>query len=338
MKANSTGYSMAIVGSTTLKGKELREVLVEKRFPVKKMRLLDVKEEGKLTEFDGEPKLVQKIEEDSFDGVDIAFFCGDPAETVKYLTWAEKKGFTAIDLSQAHLAKKNVPIVVMGINEGKILRNRGIIKNPHPITISLCTVLHLLIRAFGIQYSVCTVYQPASEYGEEGMDELFNQTISILNFKRAEGKIFTKQVAFNLIPRVKKPYSKRYLHYESELINEIKAVMGREFPPFTLSMIQAPVFHSHAISMFVALKSEPTAEEVESQLKASAALCQDPLSPTPVEAAGSDIINLGRVRRDNQIDRGYWLWTVTDNLRRGCALNAVSIAELLISSSKEKST
>ncbi|MFB0518181.1 MAG: aspartate-semialdehyde dehydrogenase, partial [Acidobacteriota bacterium] len=148
MKANSSGYSMAIVSPTTLKGKELREVLVEKRFPVKKMRLLDVKEEGKLTEFDGEPKLVQKIKEDSFDGVDIAFFCGDPTETAKYLPLAEKKGFTAIDLSQALLAKKNVPVVVAGINDGKILRNRGIIKNPHPITISLCTVLHLLKRAF----------------------------------------------------------------------------------------------------------------------------------------------------------------------------------------------
>ncbi len=338
MNAYSSGYSMSIVGPTTLKGKELREVLVEKRFPIKKMRLLDAGKGGKLTEFNGEPKLVQQIEDDSFDGVDIAFFCGDPAETAKFLPWAEKKGFTAIDLSQAHLAGKNVPVVVAGVNEGKIIRNRGIIRNPHPITISLCTILHLLKRAFGIQYAVCTIYQPVSEYGEEGMDELFKQTISVLNFKRAEGKIFTKQVAFNLIPRVKKPYAKRYLDYESELINEIKAVMGREFPPLTISMIQAPVFHSHAISMFVALNSEPTSEEVESQLKTSAALCQGPLSPTPVESAGSDIINLGRVRRDKQIDRGYWLWIVTDNLRRGCALNAVRIAELLVSSSKARST
>lgn len=337
MKGNSTGYSMAIVGSTTLKGKELREVLVEKRFPVKKMRLLDHKEQGQLTEFDGEPKLVKKIEEDSFDGVDIAFFCGDPAETAKYLPWAEKKGFTAIDLSQTPLAKKDAPIVVVGVNEEKIIKNRGIIRNPHSITISLCTILHLLKRAFGIQYSVCTVFQPVSEYGEEGMDEFFNQTISVLNFKRAEGKIFTKQVAFNLIPRVKKPYAKRYIDYESILINEIRAVMGREFPPLTLSMIQAPIFHSHAISMFVVLHSEPTAEEVESQLKTCTALFHDPLSPTPVETAGSDIINLGRVRRDKQIDRGYWLWMVTDNLRWGCALNAVRIAEFLISSAKGRS-
>jgi len=341
MKGNQTGYSMAIVGSTILKGKELREVLVEKRFPVKKMRLLDYKKGGELTEFDGEPKLVQKIEENSFDGVDIAFFCGDPAETAKYLPWAEKKGVTAIDLSQAPPPKKETPIIVIGVNEGEIAKNRGIIRNPHPITISLCTVLHLLQRTFGIQYSVCTVFQPASEYGKEGMDELFNQTIGVLNFKKAAGRIFPKQLAFNLIPRVKKPYAKRYIDYESIIINEIRAVLGKEFPPLTLSLIQAPIFHSHTISMFVTLRSEPTAEEVESQLTnrqltTFTDLLQDPLSPTPVEVACSDTINLGRVRRDKQIERGYWLWVVTDNFRRGCALNAVRIAELLISSRNRK--
>ena len=337
MKGNLTGYSVAIIGSTTLKGKELREVLVEKRFPVKNMSLLDHKEGGQLSEFDGEPKLVQKIEEDSFNGVDITFFCGDPADTAKYLPWAERKGFTAIDLSQAPPSKKETPIIVVGVNEGEILKNRGIIRNPHPITISLCTILHLLQRAFGIHYSVCTVFQPASEYGKEGMDELFNQTVGVLNFKKAEGKIFSKQVAFNLIPRVKKPYAKRYIEYESILINEIRNVLGKEFPPLTLSLIQAPIFHSHAIAMFVNLLSKPTAEEVEKQLTnrqltSFTTLLQDPLSPTPVEAASSDMINLGRVRRDKQIDRGYWLWVVTDNLRRGGVLNAVRIAELLISS------
>jgi len=341
MKGNRTGYSIAIVGSTILKGKELREVLVEKRFPVKKMRLLDCKEGGELTEFDGEPKLVQKIGEDSFDGVDIAFFCGDPAETAKYLPWAEKKGFIAIDLSQAPPPKKETPIIVIGVNEGEIPKNRRIIRNPHPITISLSTILYLLQRAFGIQYSVCTVFQPTSEYGEEGMDELFTQTIGVLNFKKAAGSIFPQQLAFNLIPRVKKPYAKRYIDYESVIINEIRAVLGEEFPPLTLSLIQAPIFHSHPISMFVTLQSEPTTEEVESQLTnrqltTLTTLLQDPLSPTPVEAASSDTINLGRVRRDKQLARGYWLWMVTDNLRRGCALNAVSIAEFLISAGNRK--
>jgi len=342
MKENTTGYSLAIVGSNTLKGKELRGVLAEKRFPIKKMRLLDYKEGGQLTEFDGEPKLVQKIEEDSFDGVDIAFFCGDPADTAKSLPLVEKKGFTAIDLSQSPPPNKETPIIVIGVNEGEVIKNRGIIRNPHPITISLCTILHLLQRTFGIQYSVCTVFQPASEYGEEGIDELFNQTIGVLNFKRTEGKIFSKQVAFNLIPRVRKPYAKRYIDYESILIREIRAVLGKEFPPLTLSLIQAPIFHSHAILMFVTLQSEPTAEEVESQLTNRqltpfTTLLQDPLSPTPVEAASSDTINLGRVRRDKQIDQGYWLWMATDNLRRGCVLNAVRIAELLISSRKKGS-
>jgi len=337
-KRDKKGCKVAIVQSTTLKGKEVKQVLTEQGFSTSSLKLLDIEEyKGKLTHFAGEAKVVLGIEKDSFAGVEIAFFCGSSEDTKKYLPWALQHQVTSIDLSQAMGDKEGTPYIVYGINDEDIEACQGIIGNPHPATILISTFLHSLGSAFPVKYAICTLLQPVSEQGEEGIEELYNQTVNLLNFNKIPVDIFKKQLAFNLLPLSLLPADKETKEIEAIITKQITKILKQPSLSLALRVIQAPVFHSYAILLFVHLKEEVSVETLQKRLwgrkdvKLDALHLKKETCPSPVEVAGKDDIYLGQIKKDANLKAGYWFWLVADNIRRGSALNAVRIAELLIS-------
>jgi len=336
-KHKKDGHEVAIVQSNTLKGKEVKQVLTERCFPLSSLKLLDIEEyKGHLTQFSGEAKIVLGINEESFKGIEIAFFCGDSENTKKYLPWARQHNVTCIDLSQAITDKGNVPYIVQGINDEDIKICKGIIGNPHPAAIIISTFFHSLCSAFPIEYAICTVFQPASEFGEEGINELYKQSINLLNFNKIPVEIFKKQLAFNLLPASLLSKKNDTQEAENVIAKQINKILKQPSFSFTLRLIQTPTFHSYAILIFVRLEKEVPVKNLKEtlatklNLKLPSSKSKKELWPSPAEVAGNDDIHLGQIRKDSNLKAGYWFWMVADNLRRGCALNAVSIAEMLI--------
>jgi aspartate-semialdehyde dehydrogenase len=331
-------YKVAIVQSSTLKGKELKQVLEERCFPISSLKLLDVEEyKGKLTQFGDEAKIVLGIDEDSFEKVDIAFFCGSPDNTQKYLPWAQRHKVICIDLSQAMVKNEDIPHIVSGINDKDIRGYNGVVVNPHPVAIIISTFLHALNHASPVEKVICTVFQPASELGEEGINELFNQSVSLLNFHEIPIDIFKKQLAFNLLPASILSNKNDIDEIEDIIVKQINKILKYSISPFTLRLVQAPVFHSYSLFAFAQLKEELPVSDIQKNLSLKSGLIfpasksRKALWPSPAEVAGNDDIYLGQIKKDNNIKAGYWFWIVADNLRRGCVLNAVSIAEMITS-------
>jgi aspartate-semialdehyde dehydrogenase len=335
---NKKCYKVAIVQSSTLKGKEIKQVLEERCFPISSLKLLDIEEyKGKLTQFGEEAKIVLGIDEDSFKEVDIAFFCGSPDNTQKYLPWAQRQDVTCIDLSQAMSKNEDIPHIVSGINDSDIRGYKGVVVNPHPAAIIISTFFHTLSKTFPTHNAISTVFQPASEFGEDGINELFNQSVNLLNFSEIPVAVFKKQLAFNLLPASILSNKNDIDEIENIIIKQIKIILKNSQSPFALRLLQAPVFHSYSILAFVQLKKELPVADIQKKLsnkftlKYPATESKKALWPSPAEVAGNDDIYLGQIKKDDSLKAGYWFWIVADNLRRGCALNAVSIAEIITS-------
>ena len=338
---NESGYHVALVGASTLKGKEIKEVLQERQFPLSRLEMLDADEVGgQLTEFDDEPAIIQPVSRDSFEGIDLAFFASSPAFTEKHWQLAEANDAQIIDLS--YFLESNPKAILRSPmiehlwtndedDSHAQLRDSRILVAAHPAAIATVAILLNLSVHFDVKRMAITIYEPVSEHGKAGVDELHQQTVNFLSFQKVPRQVFHSQVAFNLQAGCGDDRRPALREVEQRIHRHVEIVLGGRARRPALRVLQAPIFYGYALSCFVELKdSIPTAAIEEALDREPLAICQDPeAQPTVVDVAGSDHIVLGSVKSDPACDTGYWIWGVLDNLRL-TAHNAVQIAEELV--------
>jgi len=330
---------LALVGTDTLRGKEMKDVLDSNRLFFDSIDFFDpdVKEEySKLTEFRGVPKVVHHIEKDSLVDTDLVFLAADQQTNREYGDLARSQGFQVIDLSETFNAEEETPVVVAGINDRAILREKpGIVANPHPVTIILSHVLDAVHRKFKLEKAVTFVLQPVSAFEESGIEELASQSFAILNSSALIKKVFKAQIAFNLLSHTEPLDEDGFDTVETQVMVEVGKVLGVEDLPLTLSIIQAPVFHTYSIMVYFELTRGAGLQAIKDLFKRSSYFkLTTPTLSSPassVSVAGKDKIHIGQIKKVNTLPNSFWLWAVADNLTRGSALNAFEIAEKILS-------
>jgi aspartate-semialdehyde dehydrogenase len=318
--------NVAIVGSSSPIGKELREIIETSAFPVGALTLLETEEyAGLLQEFAGEIRITQIISPQAFEDTDIAFFACSPEIIEAYAASGSPFPELTIDLTQTD---RNGILFLKGVSAPSRLHGAGYYLNPHPATIALGRVLARIQSAFHLESASVTILSPASERGSAGVNELQEQTVELLNFQPVESKVFRGQLAFNLLPEIETAS-----RTEDLIRRQLSELMGSQMPPIGVASIQAPVFHSHACSVFLKLRETISTGEIRACLsEAGGSLTvhsEDGLSPSPVTVVGSDTVHIVRVSADPSLPGCCFLWIVSDNLRIA-ASNAVQIAESLM--------
>jgi aspartate-semialdehyde dehydrogenase len=329
-------FRVAIIGAGTLKGRELKDVLADRNFPAQDIRLLDDDESlGQLEAVGEEPTFIQGVLPEHLENVDFTFFAADEAFTRNTWQMAHKAGSDIIDLSYALENEKGVllraPWVERELGLGPLVDfTPAPVTIAHPAAVVLALVLLRAQKVGRIVRTVATVFQPASEYGKRGMDELHEQTVNLLSFQQLPKAIFDTQVAFNLIDR----YGEKALSPLNTLENRIRrhflTLVGDRVAVPSLMLLQAPIFHGHAFSLYLELEQAAQMEELTAALSGEHVdvLQSAEESPSNVNAAGQEQIQVF-VRRDSQLPGGFWLWAASDNLRIA-ALTAVECAESMI--------
>jgi aspartate-semialdehyde dehydrogenase len=313
---------IAISNPLTLVGKELQSILNMRGIPYAHMELIDTTgvEEEKLTATEEGAAVVRRASDDSFLGADVVFFCGSAESNEPYIERAIDDGAFVIDLSQPS-SIEGARAVVVGVNEHSI-EEKQVAVSPHPVTIPIALITAQLQRAGKLRLCAVSVVQPASEYGQAGVDELFQQTISALNLKSMPSEVFDRQLAFNLYPAVGGDESEMYVS------EQLRQIMMTNFP-LALSITQGTIFHGHSFSFFAEFEEPIDVDAIRAQLDRSEAIEVAAIDETiaTLDAAGRDEILIGRVHGNKDVPNGVWIWAVADNLRRSSALNAVLIAE-----------
>ena len=328
---------LALVGSESLRGKEILSVLASKKFPVASFELFDpdVEEEySKLSQFRDEAKVVHALTPAALEGIDLIFLAADTATNLRYGRLAAEKDYLAIDLGETFNADVKVPLVVAGINDAGIRKERPpLVANPHPAAIVLAHLLATLRAGFGVARAVSVVLEPASAFAEEGIRELAEQSTAMLGGGTACRRIFPDPLAFNLLARTGRAGRKGSPPLETRIAAEVRRVLGPEEIPLSVSTVLVPVFHTYSIMIHVELARDASAADLKACFKANevfrVAIPGDaPVTPRAV--AGKDRIHLGEIRKDPALPKSFWLWAIADNLTVGSALNAYGIARALV--------
>jgi aspartate-semialdehyde dehydrogenase len=332
----SKSFHVAIVGATGLVGKEMRVVLEERRFPVSRLSLLaSERSAGEIQEFRGEAQVVGALKQDSFEGVDIVLFSAGEDLSREYAPVAAKAGAVVIDNSAAWRMDSKCPLVVPEVNADDIWSHGGIIANPNCSTIQLVVALKPLHDEAELTRVVVATYQSVSGMGSEALDELFSQSVSVINMKPLDQKVFRKQMAFNLLPHCGSVRDEGWTTEELKIVQETRKILGEPDLRVTATAVRVPVFISHGEAVFAEFESELSVERARELWSEAPGLeVLDDLAqgeyPQPVDTAGQDGVFVGRLRKDPSVQHGLCFWVVADNLRKGAATNAVQIAEALV--------
>ncbi len=329
-------YIVAVAGATGAVGQEMIEILEERKFPVGELRpLASERSEGKTISFKGKDIKVKRLTKDSFKGVDIAFFSAGASRSLEFAPIAVKEGAVVVDNSSAFRMDPSVPLVVPEVNRHAIFKHRGIIANPNCSTIQMVVVLKPLHDAVRIKRVVVTTFQSVSGTGLKAMDELLEQTRSILSFKDVECKVYPYQIAFNLLPHIDSFLDNSYTKEEMKMVNETRKIIEDDTIRVTATTVRVPAFRCHSESVNIETEKKISASEARAILSTASGIIvyDDPkrnIYPLPIDVTGKDEVYVGRIREDESIPNGLNLWIVADNLRKGAAFNAVQIAEELI--------
>jgi aspartate-semialdehyde dehydrogenase len=331
-------YCVAIVGATGAVGEQMREVLEERLFPVGELRLLaSERSAGQFLEFRSENLRVQVLREDSFEDVDIALFSAGRSVSEKFAPQAVAAGAVVIDNSPQFRMDADVPLVVPEVNAAEIgrYRERGIIANPNCSTIQMVVALKPIHDVAQIRRVVVSTYQSVSGAGRMAMEELSQQTIALFNGRDLPRHKFPHQIAFNCIPHIDAFLDNGYTKEEMKMVYETRKILNDDSIGITATSVRVPVFCGHSEAVNVETEKKLTAADVKAILREAPGvlLCDEPQSdvyPMAIDAVGKEATYVGRVREDESIANGINLWVVADNLRKGAALNAVQIAEILI--------
>jgi len=332
------GYRVAVVGATGNVGREILNILGERQFPFDEVAALaSSRSTGDEIDFgdSGEMLKVKNLEHFDFTGWDIALFAAGSEVSKVYAPKAAAAGCTVIDNSSLYRMDPDVPLIVPEVNADAIsgYRKKNIIANPNCSTAQLVVALKPLHDAAKIKRVVLSTYQSVSGTGKSAMDELFNQSRNIFVGDPAEPEIYPKQIAFNVIPQAGDFLDDGSTTEEWKLVVETKKILDPAIK-VSATCVRVPVFVSHSEAVNVEFENEISADEARKILReAPGVMVVDKREPggyvTPVEAVGDYATYVSRIREDPTVDNGLSLWVVSDNLRKGAALNAVQIAELL---------
>jgi len=326
----------ALVGSETLRGREIRTVLGARKFPLQSFEFYDpdvVEEFSKLTQFGDEPKVVHHLDREALEGLDLVFLAADAKTNAEYGEGAATGGYRALDLAETFNAREDIPLVVAGVNDAAI-RGRGVplIANPHPVTIILSHLLHALAGPLGPAKAVAVVLEPASAFEVAGIQELADQSFALLNSSTMPKKVFREQAAFNLLSRTEKPDKAGFSAREARVMAECRRVLFPAEVPLSLSIVLVPVFHTYSVMAYVELRKKAALADVTAALRADPAIRLGAAGPgivSAVNVAGKDQIFVGQIKKAESLPGGFWIWAVADNLTAGSALNAYEIARSL---------
>ncbi len=329
-------YVVAVAGATGAVGREMIEILEERKFPVEKLVLLaSERSEGERLEFRGKNEVVKLLSKDAFKGVDIALFSAGAERSLEFAPAAVKDGAVVIDNSSAFRMDPKVPLVIPEVNAHALAGHTGIIANPNCSTIGMVVVLKPIHDAVKIRRVVVTTFQSVSGTGKDAIDELAGQTVALLNFRDIEKKVYPHQIAFNCLPHIDAFLDNGYTREEMKMVNETRKIMEDDSIRVTATTVRVPVFRCHSESVNIETEKNLSANEARAILSGAPGIIvyDDPkknLYPLAIDVAGKDEIFVGRIRVDESIPNGINMWIVSDNLRKGAALNAVQIAERLI--------
>jgi aspartate-semialdehyde dehydrogenase len=331
-------YNVAVVGATGAVGEQMREILEERQFPVGELRLLaSERSAGQFLPFQGRQLPVQVLNEDSFKEIDIGLFSAGGSVSAEFVPLAVAAGAVVVDNSATFRMEPDIPLVVPEVNAREIAnyKTRGIVANPNCSTIQLVVALKPIHDAARIKRVVVSTYQSVSGAGRKAMDELSQQVAALFNGREIKKEKFPHQIAFNCIPHIDVFLESGYTKEEWKMINETRKILGEPNLPVTATTVRVPVFLSHSESVNVETYVKLSAAETKRILREAPGVivADEPENndyPTPIDAAGKDATYVGRIRDDDSVVNGLNLWVVSDNLRKGAALNAVQIAEILI--------
>ncbi len=328
-------YHVAIVGATGAVGIELLRVMERRDFPVAGLRLLaSPRSAGKTLEFRGREYAVEALTEDSFGGIDFAFFSAGSGTSQQFAPIAQKAGAVVIDNSSAFRMDAEVPLIIPEINPEDVRGHRGMIANPNCTTAVALMALYPLHRAFGLRRVFAASYQAVSGSGARAIEELRRQVEAIANGGEIVPEVYPHQIAFNALPQVDSFLENGYTKEEMKLQNEGRKMMHLPVFRASVTCVRVPVYRAHSIALSAEFE-RPVSVDAARDVLAKAPgldLVDEPAAhryPTPLAAAGKDNCQVGRLRLDCALENGLSLWVAGDQLLKGAALNAVQIAELL---------
>jgi aspartate-semialdehyde dehydrogenase len=335
-KSLSESYRVAIMGATGAVGTELLELLESRNFPIANIKLLaSARSAGTTLKFKGENLQVEAVTDDSFQDIDLVLASAGASTSKKWAYKAVDAGAVVVDNSSAFRMDSQVPLVVPEVNPKAAAEHKGIIANPNCTTILMCLAVWPLHQVQPIQRLVVATYQSASGAGARAMAEMKSQAEAILNGKAPKAEIFPYPLAFNLFPHNSPLNEEGYCTEEMKMVNETRKIFGSDEIRITATCVRVPVLraHSEAINLeFAQPFSVTQAREILSQAP-GVKLVEDWQAnyfPMPIEASGQDDVFVGRIRQDISHPCGLELWLSGDQIRKGAALNAVQIAELLV--------
>ncbi len=334
----SNKYKVAVVGATGAVGETMLAILAERRFPISELvALASERSAGSYVDFADDEVLVQDLATFDPAGVDIALFSAGGGTSKEYAPKFAAAGAVVIDNSSTFRYDDDVPLVVSEVNpEAAKNRPRGIIANPNCSTMQLMPVLAPIHREYGIERINVATYQSVSGGGRTAMEELGRQTAELLSFQDINPSKFPVQIAFNLIPHIDEFQPNGYTKEEMKLVWETRKILGDANIQVNPTAVRVPVFYGHSEAVNVETRKKITPEQARELLQAAPGVevvdeRRPGGYPTPVtHASGNDAVYVGRIREDFSHPRGLNMWVVADNIRKGAALNAVQIAELLV--------
>jgi aspartate-semialdehyde dehydrogenase len=331
----STGFQVAIVGATGAVGAELIQLLEQREFPLRGLKLLaSSKSAGKALKFKGEEIPVETLSKDSFKSVDIALFSAGANISREYAQRAVTAGAVVIDNSSAFRMEPDVPLVVPEINLSDIQKHLGIISNPNCTTIIALMALYPLHAIFGVKRVIAASYQAVSGAGAKAIRELSLQSKSFFSGEPATPEVFPHTIAFNVVPQVDVFLDNGYTKEEVKFVNESRKIMHHPTLRASITCVRVPVFRAHSVAVHAEFELPVSVERARDVLAKSQGveLVDDPglkKYPMPLLVAGKNNCQVGRIRADSALDNGLAFWVCGDQLLKGAALNALQIAEAL---------
>ena len=327
---------VAVVGATGAVGREMLSTLEARDFPAANViALASARSAGATVPFKGGELPVRELTEDSFKGVHLALFSAGGGTSEKFAPHAVKAGCVVVDNSSAWRMDDRCPLVVPEVNPQALAGHKGIIANPNCSTIQMVVALQPLHKAAGIVRVVVSTYQAVSGTGHKAITELETQVRQMFNMVEPEAKVYPHRIAFNCLPHIDVFLDNGYTKEEMKMVWETVKIMGDPAIKVTATTVRVPVFYGHSESLNVEFAKPLSAKEARAVLSVAPGVVvldnpAEKIYPMPIQAAGEDEVFVGRIREDESRPNCLNMWVVSDNIRKGAALNAVQIAERLV--------